>query len=64
VDPDDESLVGETAESYYQLRRRQGLARGAAAGEARLAELRRLVEDADGLEPGREDELKRILLRS
>jgi DNA repair protein RecN (Recombination protein N) len=31
---------------------------GAAAGEARLAELRALVEDTEGLEPGAEDRLR------
>ena len=39
-------------------RRHEELERGAAAEEARLAELRALVEDTDGLEPGREDELR------
>jgi DNA repair protein RecN (Recombination protein N) len=34
------------------------LTRDAAAGEARLAELRALVEDTDGLEPGEEDALR------
>jgi DNA repair protein RecN (Recombination protein N) len=34
------------------------LTRDAAAGEARLAELRALVEDTDGLEPGEEDTLR------
>ncbi len=41
------------------LRRQyEELTRGAAAAQARLAELRRLVEDAEGLEPGAEDELR------
>lgn len=35
------------------------LARDAAAVEARLEELRRLAEDTEGLEPGREEELRR-----
>ena len=39
-------------------RRLEELTRDAAAGEARLAELRALVEDTDGLEPGLEDELR------
>jgi DNA repair protein RecN (Recombination protein N) len=34
------------------------LTRDAAAGEARVAELRALVEDTDGLEPGQEDGLR------
>ena len=34
------------------------LTRDAAAAEARLEELRRLAADTDGLEPGREDELR------
>jgi DNA repair protein RecN (Recombination protein N) len=38
-------------------RRHQELARGAAAEEARLAELRALVADADGVDAGREAEL-------
>jgi DNA repair protein RecN (Recombination protein N) len=38
-------------------RRHDELARGAAAEEARLAELRALVEDADGVDAGREAEL-------
>jgi DNA repair protein RecN (Recombination protein N) len=41
------------------LRRRfEELTRDAAAGEARLAELRALVEDTDGLEPGLDDALR------
>ncbi len=39
-------------------RRLEDLTRDAAAGEARLAELRALVEDTDGLEPGLEDALR------
>ena len=39
-------------------RRLEELTRDAAAGKARLAELRALVEDTDGLEPGLEDELR------
>jgi DNA repair protein RecN (Recombination protein N) len=39
-------------------RRYEELTRDAAAGEARLAELRALVEDTDGLEPGLEDALR------
>jgi DNA repair protein RecN (Recombination protein N) len=39
-------------------RRLEELTRDAAAGEARLAELRALVEDTAGLEPGLEDELR------
>jgi DNA repair protein RecN (Recombination protein N) len=39
-------------------RRFEELTRDAAAGEARLAELRALVEDTDGLEPGLEDALR------
>jgi DNA repair protein RecN (Recombination protein N) len=39
-------------------RRLEELTRGAAAGEARVAELRALVEDTQGMEPGREDALR------
>ena len=39
-------------------RRLEELTRGAAASEARLAELRALVEDTDGLAPGQEDALR------
>jgi DNA repair protein RecN (Recombination protein N) len=39
-------------------RRFEALTRDAAAGEARLAELRALVEDTQGMEPGREDALR------
>ena len=39
-------------------RRLEELTRDAAAGEARLAELRALVEDTEGLEPGLEDALR------
>ena len=39
-------------------RRHDELTRDAAAAEARLAELRSLVEDTAGLEPGAEDELR------
>ncbi len=39
-------------------RRYEELTRDAASAEARLAELRALVEDTDGLEPGLEDELR------
>jgi DNA repair protein RecN (Recombination protein N) len=39
-------------------RRHEELTEGAVATEARLAELRALVEDTDGLEPGAEDELR------
>jgi DNA repair protein RecN (Recombination protein N) len=39
-------------------RRHAELLSGAAATEARLAELRALVEDAEGFEPGAEDELR------
>jgi DNA repair protein RecN (Recombination protein N) len=39
-------------------RRREELQQGAAAAEARLAELRALVEDTVGLEPGAEDNLR------
>ena len=39
-------------------RRIEELTRDAAAGEARLAELRALVEDTEGLEPGLEDALR------
>src|SRR5581483_3034261 len=39
-------------------RRHEELTRDAASAEARLAELRALVEDADGLEPGEEDALR------
>jgi DNA repair protein RecN (Recombination protein N) len=39
-------------------RRYEELARGAAAAEARLAELRALVEDTAGFEPGGEDSLR------
>ncbi len=39
-------------------RRHDELTRGAAAEEARLAELRALVEDTEGLEPQAEDELR------
>ncbi len=39
-------------------RRHDELTRDAASAEARLAELRALVEDTDGLEPGLEDELR------
>ncbi len=39
-------------------RRHDELAHGAAAAEARLAELRALVEDAEGLEPETEDSLR------
>jgi DNA repair protein RecN (Recombination protein N) len=38
--------------------RLEELTRDAAAGEARLDELRALVEDTDGLEPGQEDALR------
>jgi DNA repair protein RecN (Recombination protein N) len=39
-------------------RRHEEVASGAAAAEARLRELRALVEDTDGMEPGLEDELR------
>ncbi len=39
-------------------RRHQELSRGAAVEQARLAELRALAEDADGLEAGREESLR------
>jgi DNA repair protein RecN (Recombination protein N) len=39
-------------------RRHEELEQGAAAAEARLAELRALVEDTNGLEPGTEDSLR------
>jgi DNA repair protein RecN (Recombination protein N) len=39
-------------------KRYEELALGAAAGEARVAELRALVEDTEGMEPGREDALR------
>ena len=39
-------------------RRHEEIARDAAGVEARLAELRALVEDTEGLEPGAEDELR------
>jgi DNA repair protein RecN (Recombination protein N) len=39
-------------------RRHEELARDAAGAEARLAELRALVEDTEGFEPGREDALR------
>src|SRR5207237_3947159 len=39
-------------------RRHDELTRGAADAEARLAELRALVEDTEGLEPSTEDELR------
>jgi DNA repair protein RecN (Recombination protein N) len=39
-------------------RRHEELTRGAAAAEARLAELRALVEDTDGLAPEAEDDLR------
>jgi DNA repair protein RecN (Recombination protein N) len=39
-------------------RRHEELAHGAAAAEARLAELRALVEDTDGLEPDTEESLR------
>src|SRR5581483_6634332 len=39
-------------------RRRDELTRDAAGAEARLAELRALVEDTEGLEPGQEDALR------
>jgi DNA repair protein RecN (Recombination protein N) len=39
-------------------RRHEELSRGAAATEERLAELRALVEDTDGMEPGREEALR------
>ena len=39
-------------------KRHEELTRDAAAGEARVAELRALVEDTDGLEPGQEDALR------
>jgi DNA repair protein RecN (Recombination protein N) len=39
-------------------RRHDEITRGATAAEARLAELRALVEDTDGLEPGAEDSLR------
>jgi len=39
-------------------RRHEETARGAAAAEARLAELRALAEDTDGFEPGLEEELR------
>ena len=39
-------------------RRLEELTRDAAAGEARLAELRALLEDTEGLEPGLEDALR------
>jgi DNA repair protein RecN (Recombination protein N) len=46
-------------------RRHDELRQGAAAAEARLAELRALVEDTDGMEPGDEERLRdeRELLR-
>jgi DNA repair protein RecN (Recombination protein N) len=40
-------------------RRHEDLERGAATAEARLNELRALVEDTDGLEPGSEEALRR-----
>jgi DNA repair protein RecN (Recombination protein N) len=39
-------------------KRHEELTRGAAAAEARLAELRALVEDTEGMEPGREGALR------
>jgi DNA repair protein RecN (Recombination protein N) len=39
-------------------RRHEELEQGAASAETRLAELRALVEDTEGLEPGREDALR------
>lgn len=39
-------------------KRHEELSRGVAAAEERLAELRALVEDTEGMEPGREDALR------
>jgi DNA repair protein RecN (Recombination protein N) len=39
-------------------KRHEEVTRGAAAAELRLGELRALVEDTEGMEPGREDELR------
>jgi DNA repair protein RecN (Recombination protein N) len=39
-------------------KRHEELAQDAAAAEARIAELRALADDTDGLDPGREDELR------
>src|SRR5439155_2401256 len=51
-------LRGAWRELNAARRRHDELAQGAAAAEARVAELRALVEDAQGLEPGDEDRLR------
>jgi DNA repair protein RecN (Recombination protein N) len=55
-------LRGEARVAWIELlaarRRHEELATGAAAEEARIAELRALAADTEGLEPGAEDELR------
>jgi DNA repair protein RecN (Recombination protein N) len=60
-----EEQLGRRAEARLAWRelavarkRHEELSRGAAAAEERLAELRALVEDTEGMEPGREDALR------
>ncbi len=56
------ALRGELRLAWRELNaarhRHEELAQGAAAAEARVAELRALVEDTQGLEPGDEDRLR------
>jgi DNA repair protein RecN (Recombination protein N) len=53
----DEARIG-WRELAAARKRHQELTLGAAAGEARVAELRALVEDTEGMEPGQEDSLR------
>jgi DNA repair protein RecN (Recombination protein N) len=61
--PEQAARRGELRFAWRELaasrRRHEELAQGAATAEARLAELRALVEDTDGLEPGSEEGLRR-----
>ena len=63
VGPEQAARRGELRFAWRELaasrRRHEELAQGAATAEARLAELRALVEDTDGLEPGSEEGLRR-----
>ena len=63
VGPEQAARRGELRFAWRELaasrRRHEELAQGAATAEARRAELRALVEDTDGLEPGSEEGLRR-----
>jgi len=64
VGEEQERRRAESRQAWRELtaarRRHEELQSGAAAAEARLAELRALVEDTEGFEPGAEDELRGV----